>query len=351
MKFADKLVRRSEEIRNRRSQPVSAAKKQSRKKTVGIAAPKPPPVLVRTPLAGISQPVMKNSSKKRKYLNLSKNPAYNTEIGLPALPGIKFSWRMVSFMLAAVLGAGLYFLWQFPALRIDAPNIEGLNRITTTQVVTELKLIGQPIFLLDAASLENELLQKFPEFSSASVQVQFPNKVDIAVTERSPVLVWYQSGDSVLVDEQGVTFPNRSSVDVEKLPVIEATGDSILINEPENPDAKTEEESIRKITGSMLPSLPVEDQAKPLLSAEMVQSVLIINQQAPEGSKMIYDPIHGFGWSDRRGWNVYLGDSDEMDTKIQIYRAIMDNLKKEGQQPTLISVEYAYAPFFRVNEE
>ena len=83
----------------------------------------------------------------------------------------------------------------------------------------------------------------------------------------------------------------------------------------------------------------------------MVKSVLVIAQQSPEGSKIIYDPVHGFGWADRRGWNVFLGDAEAMETKIHIYRAIMENLKKDESQPTLISVEYAYAPYFRINEE
>jgi hypothetical protein len=351
MKFAKKNASRSEEVRNRRTYPLPGAKKSSGKRTVRIDSPKPPPVLVRKPLAGISRPAPKNSSKKRKYLNLSKDPAYKTEIGLPAIQGLSLSWRLVSFLMVAILGAALYLFWQSPSLRIDAPNIEGLKHITSNQVVSELSLIGQPIFLLDAASLENELLRKFPEFSSADVQIQFPNKVNIAVTERVPVLIWNQGGESALVDLQGVTFPNRGAGDPGLLPVIDASGDPVNVGGPEIPESNLREQTIQKITGALMPTLLVEDQVKPLLSPEMVNSILIIAQQSPDGSKLIYDPIHGFGWTDRRGWNVFLGDSNEMETKIHIYRAIMDDLKKQEQQPTLISVEYAYAPYYRVNEE
>jgi len=236
-------------------------------------------------------------------------------------------------------------------LRVDAPIIEGLKRITSSQVVTELKLIGQPVFLLDSTELEKELLIAFPELSSAEILVQFPNKVTIVVTERIPVLVWNQDGESALVDSQGITFPNRGAGEPGLLPVIEASGDPVFSGQIESTNTDIRKQTIQKITGALLPTLLVEDQVKPLLSAEMVQSVLIIAQQSPDGSKLIYDPVHGFGWADRRGWNVFLGGSDEMETKIHIYRAIMEDLKKAESQPTLISVEYAYAPYFRINQE
>ncbi len=194
-------------------------------------------------------------------------------------------------------------------------------------------------------------MNAFPEFSSADVQIQFPNKTNITVTERVPVLVWMRESESVLVDIQGVPFPNRGAVSPGELPVVQATGKPAYTVPAETEETTLQEKTIQKITGLIDPTLSLEGQFEPIISPSMVQSVLILAKQSPDGAKLIYDPVHGFGWTDRRGWNVYLGSADEMETKIQIYRAIMEDLKKNEKQPTLISVEFAYAPYFRIDED
>ena len=111
-------------------------------------------------------------------------------------------------------------------------------------MVTELKLIGQPVFLLDSAELEKKLLTAFPEFSSAEIQVQFPNSVNIVVTERIPVLVWNQDGKSALVDSQGITFPNREAGEPGSLPVIEASGNPVFSGQIESTNTNLREQTI-----------------------------------------------------------------------------------------------------------
>ncbi len=150
MKFLDKSGSRSEEIRNRRSNPISGSKKVSKKRTDRIGTPKPTPVLVRKPMNGISQPVAKKSTRRQKYLNLSRDPIYNSELRLPVVAGVKPGWRLVSLFISALSIYGLYFIWQSPSFRVDAPNIEGLNTISSTQLINELRLLGQPVFLMDA---------------------------------------------------------------------------------------------------------------------------------------------------------------------------------------------------------
>jgi hypothetical protein len=54
------------------------------------------------------------------------------------------------------------------------------------------------------------------------------------------------------------------------------------------------------------------------------------------------------GWKDNRGWEVYFGqNSGEMTLKLRIYQALQDDLTKKGITPSLISVAYPDAPFYR----
>jgi len=63
---------------------------------------------------------------------------------------------------------------------------------------------------------------------------------------------------------------------------------------------------------------------------------------------MIFDPVYGMGWQDPRGWTVYFGqDSQDIPMKTVVYNAIVDTLTQQGVQPSLISVEYLNAPFYK----
>jgi hypothetical protein len=55
------------------------------------------------------------------------------------------------------------------------------------------------------------------------------------------------------------------------------------------------------------------------------------------------------GWSDPQGWQVFFGSSTaDMDSKLVTYRGIVDYLNQKHIKPKLISVEFAHAPFYRM---
>jgi hypothetical protein len=231
----------------------------------------------------------------------------------------------------------------------------------------ELALTGKPVFALDAAEVEQGLLAAFPEFSSATVQVELPNTVLITVTERVPVMIWKQDDREHLVDAEGFTFPARQELPAGTLPMVAAAGDpapflaGIATPEETKPGgagaaaaeaASNTLEAVKKaLPESLRRTLPDENKAIPLLSPQVVAAVLQMSEMAPSGSQIVYDRQHGFGWQDRRGWMVYFGNFEDMDLKLQMYRAILDTLKESGVRPELINVEYAYAPFYRVQEQ
>jgi hypothetical protein len=107
------------------------------------------------------------------------------------------------------------------------------------------------------------------------------------------------------------------------------------------------------ITDSQTLGLPVKGEAMPFLAAEAVTALLQIVEQAPNGATLIYEPAHGFGWLDRRGWKVFLGqisslDTAQIETKLLVYRAIMEEVKSAGAKPALISVEFVHVPYYQL---
>jgi len=344
MKLPARNSPRAEQIRHRRTGQSHATQQKTKGRKKHVIAPPIPPVMARTPITGASRPGSRGSQKGRRMYNVSLDASQGTEMRLPALP------RFALSLLAAFLGFALYNLWESPNFRIDAPQIEGLKRLTANQVNTELRFIGEPVFTLDAHTIETNLLTSFPEFSSAKVLIELPNTVTISVTERLPVLIWMQEGASYLVDQNGITFPLRGTSAGGSYPIIEAAGDPPEVVLPDADPLTMRDTTISKITGAMLPQLSPQDQVKPLLLPEMVEAILLISEKAPDGAKLIYDPIHGLGWTDRRGWNVFLGSNQDVDTKLQVYLAILEKLKADDTRPTIISVEYLHAPYYRLED-
>jgi hypothetical protein len=313
-----------------------------------------PPVMARG-FPTQSSPARKvHANKSRRLYNVSLN-AQGAEMRLPALPRFGLSWRAASLTLLAFLAGVLYYFWTAPGFQVSEAQISGLKRMTRGDVNKALALTGKPIFALDAGEVQQQLLESFPEFSQVAAQIELPNTLAITVTERLPVLIWRQDGVSNLVDEQGMTFPARDEAALSAYPVIEASGDPPLL--PGTADPSTAEETSlvleKVITDSLTLGLPVKGEASPFLDPETVAALLQVVDQAPNGAAIIYEPAHGFGWLDRRGWKVFLGqmnpgDPAQIETKLMVYRAIMEEVKSAGAKPAFISVEFVHVPYYQL---
>jgi hypothetical protein len=354
MKLPDQSSPRSDAIRQRRERQSHTAKQAVKHQKTHAASTSMPPVMTRvrqTAIPGIRGKKARNS--RRRY-NFSLDSAHGAEMSIPALPHISLSWRLLSLILVVALGFGLYSLWVSPNFRIDKPEVTGLARLTPDQIVSELDLAGKPVFLLNSQEIQSLIMESFPEVSNAEVQIELPNTVLITVTERTPVLTWVRDNMSYLVDENGNTFPTRSIGQSGSYPTVIASGNppTASLQETEGEDLKTaalKNEALEQLAGVLSNQMFPQDQIKPLLSPSMVKAILLVSSHAPAGAKLIYDPIHGLGWNDRRGWNVYLGNEEEIEIKLQVYRAIMDSLKSSEVQPQMISVENIHAPYYRLN--
>ena len=86
------------------------------------------------------------------------------------------------------------------------------------------------------------------------------------------------------------------------------------------------------------------------LPPELVEAILTLSPQTPENTPLVYDPRHGLGWHDARGWDVYFGmEVISLEEKLLVYDAIVNQLTAEGIVPALINVEHVHAPFYRLS--
>lgn len=315
------LIRQRRMSRTRRPRKVGNSRRQTRTSRSSL-----PNVTVRSGLFfSAVQPRQRGVGTKRRYdLALSTEGA---EIRLPALPSLALGWRLLSGLLVAALGFALYNLLYSPIFQVADVQVEGLRRLTKQDLNAVADILFKSVLFVDPAEVQTELLTAFPDLESVTVTVGIPAKVTITAQERRPVLAWDRGGTILWVDASGVTFPPRG----ENSPAVRLVAESLPTLPPENEEGSA--------------ALPRSEQ----LPADLVSAVLAMAEMAPENTPIIYDSLHGLGWQDALGWQVYFGmDTEEMDEKLNVYRVLAKRLKKQDPRPQFVSVEYLHAPYYRL---
>jgi len=68
---------------------------------------------------------------------------------------------------------------------------------------------GQNIFLIDVVAL-TQRIEMLPIVASANLEKQWPNQLQVSVTERTPVLLWQTPRGTYSVDRHGVVIAPTS---------------------------------------------------------------------------------------------------------------------------------------------
>lgn len=247
-----------------------------------------------------------------------------TDVRAPVLTIPRLGPRWISGALTLLLGFMLYTLWTASTFTVSAAEVSGNERLTAEEIYSGLGVGGQPIFKAIPAQIEAQLRTAFPDLASVKVQVSFPNHVAVQVVERMPVLIWYQDGKTTWIDTNGIAFMPRG--DAEGLVPVASNGS---------------------------PSGIIQDPKKGLfeqvfIQPEMVKAIMALSPYLPQGISMTYDPQYGMGWQDPRGWSVYFGsNTQDIQMKLKVYQSMVDTFIRQGIQPTLISVEFLDAPFYK----
>jgi hypothetical protein len=253
------------------------------------------------------------------------------QIQVPALPRIHFrvrvGWRLLSFFLAAIFGAAIYFAWTSPLFRVPAATLVGNQMLTAEEIESVLRLSGSPVYFIVPADVENAVRLNFPEITSVKVNVDLPNQVTATIVERQPIIRWEQAGSYAWVDAEGVIFRPRGE-----------RSDLVVVSASGSPPA-----GLRSEVDALAPV--------PYVAAQVVESIRLLAPNVPQGSVLLFDPKYGLGWVDARGWTVWFGAAPgETDMKLRVYASLVESILGRGITPTFINVAYPSAPYYRVGQ-
>ena len=324
---------RAEKIRARRQQ---SQKKVQQVPTYGSGATRKQstrqvPVTRRTP-----SPTTPVINRQRNKVNVPLKTK-GAELQLPAFPQIKLGWRLIS---GAIFVLSLAVVITFTGLNVFSVNaitLEGAERLSPEIVMTQIGVSGMSIVKVDPKQIEATVKEIFPSVKTVKVSAGLPASLTIKVTERQPLVLWEQAGNAYWIDEEGVMFFARGEAEVALR--VAATGDppAAMAEMPETAEELADAD-VTEITSGPSRTTP-----------EFIQALFALQAYLPEGSTLQYDPGFGLGWQDPRGWLVYFGsDISNIDLKLVEYETIIAELQAENLTPALISLEFLYAPYYRL---
>jgi len=338
-----KSSNRADVVRTRRSNILQehTEKKVERIKQSSTSIPV---ITMRSGMMGT--PVAQRASQRpRLKINVPLNHR-GVEMRLPAIPMIRPSWRILSGTLVILFGFLLVYLTTSAEFIVKAPIIKGLDRITADQIESAAPLSNAHIFMVDPQQVETTLLAAFPDLKNVSVEVSFPGKVTIQGVERQPVVTWKYQDTVWWIDNEGVLFPAHG--DAQTIMTISSDANPPMVQSLLKPNLLSDDPTDQAATSDA----QKKDDSKTsqrFVDRNMLNSAILLYQQIPANSTVIYNKDHGLGWMDNNGWNVYVGfNLDQLDQKMLIYNKLVEKLIQDGIHPKMISIEYVNAPFYRL---
>ncbi|HOE35685.1 MAG: FtsQ-type POTRA domain-containing protein [Chloroflexi bacterium] len=329
---------RADQVRARRSieparrKPIPQPEKYSKRNAESSAR-----VTVRRADLNMAKPTSSAYTQHRRKFYVHSE-ASGTEIELPSLPMVKLSWRLASALLAILAGIGIYLVSSSPTFLISSINLNGAVRVSAQEILDTIDLEGTQVIKITPDQIKEKIVSAFPDIASAEVSVSFPAEVNVSVQERIPAITWVENDTPLYwVDEKGYTFPVRGEASIPL--TVHASG------EPPRPlGYASAQESALPEEADQAPAEP-----KPSVDPQFVEMVLKLRPILPQGTALLYSPEHGLGWTDPKGWQVYLGtDPKDIDMKLAEYQVIVAHLLERNLQPVLINLEYLHAPYYRL---
>lgn len=260
----------------------------------------------------------------------------------------KVGWRVLSLLIVGILSYSLLSAWRMPEYRISTLKVTGLQRISESEVIARVTAIGMHSFAVIPEKIRKEIMSAFPEFRDVTVKVGFPASLEIQIVERQPMIAWQSNNALIWVDSEGYLIPPRGTAGE----ILSIQADSIpayqLKSKIEEPGTVKifRDKPFFKANPSALSFFAVPKQ----IDGTLLTAALQLNAWMPDEKSLLYQRQRGLGWKDGRGWDVFVGQKLEgINDKMVMYETIVRELEKQGISPTLVSVEFLHAPYYRTD--
>ena len=85
-------------------------------------------------------------------------------------------------------------------------------------------------------------------------------------------------------------------------------------------------------------------------TGDMVLGALRLQERLPEGASLDFNAVHGLGWTNELGWQVWMGSDGAavMSEKIKIYDVLVEYLNSRAIDVAELNIANPDAPFYRL---
>lgn len=275
--------------------------------------------------AFVAQPKLNvpKTAKRRQRRNFRR-----VHLPLAGIRRLLLSARWVSLALLALVIYAIILIGLDEQFYLTTIPVDGANSIPAAEMVLASGLAGRHIFAADPGDAAQGILG-VPGVISATVTLQWPNKVYIQVKEEAPAALWLEGSNRFWIMADGRLLPARSEVP------------GLLLIEAEVPAH----------LATAAPTSPDGTVAAPAASITFVPADVLVGAHLlrllrPNIDRLYYEPGVGLSYQDGRGWRAYFGSGADMEQKLVVYETIIEDLQERGLTPAYISVANQARPFY-----
>lgn len=214
----------------------------------------------------------------------------------------------VLLLVTAGVAVGLLSLLWWPLLAVSPATTEigGEQRISPAEIYERSSVDGRNILILNAHDVVSQVTS-LPGIASADVHMRLPNRVIIDVVEHAPLVAW-----------QGVTATVWLAADGSTLPQVGGVPPVRLVDVSE---------------GRL-------DSDAPLRSL-VLENLKSLHALRPELSEFYYGRSQGLYYRTAQGWDVWLGETGPLSTKLALVDAAGQDIVQQGARAVVIDVRHS----------
>ena len=220
------------------------------------------------------------------------------------------NWSRVALLLlvAAGVAIALIYLLRWPLLAVSpaSTQIGGAQRTKPEEIYEWSQVDGRNIMVLETSDVVSKV-KSLPGVASADVHLRLPNQVIIDVVEHAPLVAWQGMTTTVWLAANGSEVPQAGAV-----PPLRLTDVS---------------------EGRLENDAP--------LRALLLENLASVHALRPELSEFYYGRSQGLFYRAAEGWDVWLGESGPIGSKLATVDAAGQALMQQSTPAKVIDVRHA----------
>ena len=254
----------------------------------------------------------------------------------PWLPTGFGVWVLGRVLAAILLGGAAWLVQDFASsnrFQVRSVHVHGNVLLSQAEVEDVAGVLGGNIFWVNSGAVASRL-KALPLVQHVAISTSLPDTVDVQLVERQPVGFWTSSGQTYLVDGEGVIL---RSVDAETAQIRACAGqlcDPGLSALPSVADSEPE---------AMAPGDRVD--ASALASSARLSSLLPAIGVHPTAFE--WSQSSGLEVPTREGWRARFDQAGDLEREVAELGIIRQQLDRTKTTAALIDVRFGDRPYYR----